>query len=395
MRPHFDELVIRLGSEDVLDKMPSAPALRPFSDEVVGFLNDLSAVLLRSASGYSDVVTFAFWCRRASVARMRESYLALDDRVGRGIVFHSTPSNVPVNFAFSLAAGLLAGNANIVRLPAKQFQQVEIITNAIDDLIRGSHAALAPYLCFVKYPPNQSVHDWFSSLCDTRVIWGGDETIREIRRSPLKPRANEIAFADRFSFSVIDADAWTSAENKDAVINDFYNDTYFSDQNACTAPRIVIWVGSGADEARQDFWARLNRLVHEKYTYMPVQAVGKFDAFCRLAADKPGVKLIADDTSLYRVELERLDPDIRRYAYNSGYFLEYEAASLDELLVMIDESCQTLSYYGCGDAVRAWIMDRVPHGIDRIVPLGRTMDFTLVWDGIDLIYALSRVVGYL
>ena len=31
-------------------------------------------------------------------------------------------------------------------------------------------------------------------------------------------------------------------------------------------------------------------------------------------------------------------------------------------------------------------------GIDRIVPVGKTMDFSLVWDGRDLINELSRVV---
>ena len=30
--------------------------------------------------------------------------------------------------------------------------------------------------------------------------------------------------------------------------------------------------------------------------------------------------------------------------------------------------------------------------VDRIVPMGRTMDFTLVWDGVDLIRTMSRAV---
>lgn len=39
-----------------------------------------------------------------------------------------------------------------------------------------------------------------------RVIWGGDATIKEIRRAALLPRATEITFADRYSLAVIDAD---------------------------------------------------------------------------------------------------------------------------------------------------------------------------------------------
>ena len=34
-----------------------------------------------------------------------------------------------------------------------------------------------------------------------------------------------------------------------------------------------------------------------------------------------------------------------------------------------------------------------PQGVDRFVPLGKSMDFTLVWDGYDLITTLSRIVN--
>ena len=33
-----------------------------------------------------------------------------------------------------------------------------------------------------------------------------------------------------------------------------------------------------------------------------------------------------------------------------------------------------------------------PAGVDRIVPIGRTMDFALVWDGVDLIRTMSRAI---
>ena len=34
--------------------------------------------------------------------------------------------------------------------------------------------------------------------------------------------------------------------------------------------------------------------------------------------------------------------------------------------------------------------DARPKGLDRAVPMGKSMDFTLVWDGYDLIRELSR-----
>ena len=31
-------------------------------------------------------------------------------------------------------------------------------------------------------------------------------------------------------------------------------------------------------------------------------------------------------------------------------------------------------------------------GVDRIVPIGRALDMSFIWDGKDLIYSLSRIV---
>ena len=36
-----------------------------------------------------------------------------------------------------------------------------------------------------------------------------------------------------------------------------------------------------------------------------------------------------------------------------------------------------------------------PAGIDRIVPMGKSMDFSLIWDGYDLIRQMSRRITIL
>jgi len=284
-----------------LHQLLSATPLKPFDDAVLDFFNSLSKRLV-SVREYSDVATFGFWCRRASLLKEKENYSSLDlgTRLGRGIIFHSTPSNVPVNFAYSFAAGLLAGNANIVRLPGKDFEQVTIITGAVKELMSGEHSDLAPYACFVKYPPDKTLHDFYSSVCDVRVIWGGDNTIAELRESPLKPKATELTFADRYSIAVIDALEYNLSEDKKKIAQDFYNDTYFSDQNACTSPRIVFWLGNENDinDAKELFWQNVGALANEKYDLAPVQAVGKLAAFyktvvCVLSYFKTGVCVLS------------------------------------------------------------------------------------------------------
>lgn len=395
MQLSSDKIAYSVGSAETAYAMPSAPAMTPFDDGVLDFLQALSEKL-RPHREYSDVATFAFWCRRAAMQREKLRYDDIDARLGRGVVFHIAPSNVPVNFAFSLVCGLLAGNANIVRMPSRPFAQVELIASAVGELLSDVYPHLAPYVCLVRYPADAEINDAFSQLCDVRVIWGGDGTVAQLRKSPLKPRACEICFADRYSMAVIDSDAYMASEGKEETARAFYNDTYFSDQNACTSPRIVFWTGNSCGEARKEFWRRLHTLVKRSYALSGVQSVGKLDAAYRAAVFTDVRVVPSPDMLLTRLEAGRLDSGLMDYKYNSGFFYEMEISSLADMLPLCGERCQTLSYFGIKkEDMAQFLRIARPRGIDRAVPLGKTMDFSLVWDGCDLIRTMSRRVEVL
>lgn len=392
MPQNFNELTYVVGTPETVEEMRSVPAMIPFSDKAVTFLNAVSAKLLKTGKAYSDVVTFAFWCRKAALLTEKAKYDTNELRLGRGIAFHSTPSNVPVNCAFSFAAGLLAGNPNIVRLPAKPYAQVDLICAAVKEAL-DEQPEMKPYVVFVKFPPVQEIADYFSSLCATRIVWGGDMTIAEMRKSPLPPRAKEITFADRHSILVLNADAVLKAENIDRLAQDFYNDTFFSDQNACTSPRIIVWTGKDKQAAKDKFWTAVHKLVADKYTLAPVQAVGKLAALYRAAADREVRLEPCADNFIYRVKVEKLDDKLPDLKYNSGFFFEYDAENLTEIVPVCTNKCQTMTYYGLDkDDIADFIRSAAPQGVDRAVPMGKSMDFTLVWDGYDLIREFSRIV---
>lgn len=380
-------------NEERFYAMMQAPALQPFAPEVISFLNKLSLRLLQVGRSYSDVITFAYWCRKAAVLSYAKEYKDAAKRLGRGIVFHIAPSNVPVNFAFSLAAGLLAGNKNIVRIPSKDFPQVRIICTEINNLL-SEYPDMLPYIYLVKYEKGKEYTSWISSRCNVRVIWGGDSTIAEIRKSLLAPRAFDVTFADRYSACIINSDYYLALDNKEQVALDFYNDTYFSDQNACTSPRIILWNGTHIEEAKRQFWMYLSELVDQRYNLAPVQAVGKWDALC-LAAMNNNCSLIKDDSGLniMRLKVKELSTDLLKYQYHSGFFFEYDLTQMDDIIPICQEKCQTLAYLGdMKEEIQTCLIKTGVPGVDRIVPLGRTMDFSLIWDGYDLIRTLSRII---
>ena len=118
------------------NKKPSSNILSPYNKNVCEFFNDLSRSLLnnKQASKYADIISYAFWCRKNNITKLKENFKDDHVRLGLGIVFHISPSNVPVNFAYSFSFGLLSGNANIVRVPSKLFPQVNIVCKVINNL---------------------------------------------------------------------------------------------------------------------------------------------------------------------------------------------------------------------------------------------------------------------
>ena len=394
MRPEFSALRFVIGSPEELERLAGAPAEEPFAPARVALLNEASRAILAdpASRAYPDVVTFAFWIRRANLEGMKRRFLREGTlRLGRGVVFHIAPSNVPVNYAYSFAAGFLLGNANLVRLPSKEFPQAEIVNRALRRALEGSEYQGTQL--FVRYPRSREINDYGSSICNVRVVWGGDATIRELRQSPLPPRAGEVTFADRASICVIDAE--TYRRDPSGIAEGFYNDTYLSDQNACTSPRLVCWMGEEAAvaEAREAFWRRLKEQVSRRYAFQPVQFVDKLTACCLAAAAVEGVRVLpSEDGEITRVELERLDPGIWACQGNSGFFYEYRLRDVLELAPLCDEKLQTVALLGDRSILLPLLKSGV-RGIDRVTAIGHTMDFDLIWDGYDLTEQLTREVS--
>ncbi len=383
-----------------LESIEKSECLEIFSNEVIIFLDVLSKALLRDSNirEFPDVATFAFFCRKANLLKLKKQYIDSDViRLGRGVVFHVAPSNVPVNFAYSLVSGLLSGNINIVKVPSKDFKQINLICKIISEIsFNEEFKKISNQIVLVKYDKNSTITKTLSSICDVRVIWGGDNTINHIRESLIPAKAFDITFVDRYSFCVINADEYLQEENKEKIAQGFYNDTYLFDQNACTAPHLVIWIGleDNIKKSKIVFWNLIEDLVIQKYKRIPsVVAVNKLTSFYSQAFDMNNIEIKkSKDNSLWRIQLSDLSNEIEKYKCTSGYFSECSIDSLSELNRIVNRKYQTMSYYGFKELeLTQFVSESKLRGIDRIVPIGRTLDFSIIWDGYDLIRSLSRL----
>lgn len=392
MQINSNDLEFLVGDMEILKRMPETPALPMFSEQAVDFLAALSKTLLKDkrTRQHVDVTSYAYWIRKASIESVKVKHRDYENRIGRGVAFHIAPSNVPVNFAVSMTSSVLAGNITLIRLSNKQFEQVDIITDAINSLLDNEFSVMKPYFCLVRYNHSDEITQELSNICDLRIIWGGNRTIETIRKATIPPRAIEMAFADRHSLAIINADEYLKQDPKE-VAKGFYTDTYYTDQNACSSPRLVVWLGEQVENARSLFWDTLSEVVIREYEMKPIQAVDKYTSMCMLGMKQKGQKLVSSDNYIVRVEVEELTKDLMDYKNGGGYFFEYTAKDISEIVPVLTKQCQTVSLLGIDKKViKELVFSSGVRGVDRIVPLGQTMGLEFIWDGYKMIEHMSR-----
>ncbi len=395
-----NDVIYLAGSEEVIVR----PVV-PFDQEVCEFLETLSKEILRDAAlkAYTDVVSFAFWIRKGNMQKQKELYEESNGlekcRIGKGLIFHIAPSNVPINFAYSFVFGLLAGNSNIVRVSSKNFPQAALLCKKVQEVMnREEYASIKQSNAIIKYERNKEITDYFSSVCDIRVIWGGDLTIEDIRKSPMKARSKEIVFADRYSFGIICPDAILEMSEKERghLAEQFYNDTYLMDQNACSTPHFILWKSDDADKvkkAQQYFWSSVYETA-KKYDLADIKASDKYTDLCLFAVRaEENCKVKRYGNLLYVVDLEKIPEEMTNLRGRFGMFYQCRIENLREIRAGITEKVQTVAVVGVNkQEIWNFVMENHLTGIDRIVPFGSTLDIGLVWDGYDLVSEMSRII---
>jgi hypothetical protein len=383
------------------DGLLSVQPISPYDELACDFLSSLSKALLsdEEAKPYPDVISFAYWCRKANIAKLKREFTEAHIRMGLGIVFHITPSNVPINFAFSYAFSLLAGNANIVRVPTKDFLQTTILCRAINQVLScKKYAKIAEMTTFLKYMYNDEITGDFSENCNARIIWGGDQAIKNIRKLSIPERSIEIAFTDRYSFCVIEGNSILDKDNDSLsrLASSFYNDIYLMDQNACSSPHLIVWLGKNEvnTKAKERFWERVYEEVASRYDLRPVKAVDKYMRFCEDVIERKNIaRFKKHGNYIYRIEMNSLAGDISAFRGKYGYIYEYSTNNLNSIAHIVNTKYQTLTYFGLD---KSQLLDFVVAnrllGIDRIVPIGSALDIGVIWDGYDIVRSLSRII---
>jgi hypothetical protein len=114
----------------------------------------------------------------------------------------------------------------------------------------------------------------------------------------------------------------------------------------------------------------------------------KYLKLCMDVCDKNEIgNIILYQNYLYRIQLKEIYSPIDIYRGEYGYFYEYDLNEIKDLKKYIISKCQTLTY--CGFDIRSFKENIL--FIDRIVPVGSSLDIDIIWDGYNLIERLSTI----
>jgi hypothetical protein len=364
-------------------------------DRIQQFLNALSRSILmdKEARNHPDLVTFGYFCRKANLARAVSDVPSAASRFGWGTVVHIAPSNIPLNFAFSFVMGLLAGNSNIIRLPSRHFPQTALCVALIDRLL--ADPLFAPIARGTRFVQTERDSDGLNKLIAEAaglVVWGGDATVRRFRALAKSPRCVEVYFPDRASSLLVNASGYLALSEADAQqsARRFFNDTFLVDQNACSSPTAVFWLGDNdaVASAKTRFWSLLAPILESEYTLDPMARINRSLDILRDVITVGHPLHLSTDHDIWRFD----DPGVLGLPLRFGTFLELEVKLATQVLPYLRPNEQTLTTLGIApeEVFRQLTAEGQIPGIDRIVPVGSALDISFNWDGKEILAILSR-----
>lgn len=376
----------------------------PFAALLLEFCSELSKRILNypGIRQFPDVLALGYWLRKSHLEAIKNRFEERLPRnavaIPRGMVFHIPPANVDTMFVYSWILSLLAGNANIVRLPTKSSQGSALLIDIIKELLNiSSFESINKSTYLIIYGHEEEITASCSAAADVRIIWGGDATVSQIRKIPLKLNGREMVFPDRFAFAALNSSRYLESKDDERVklALDFYNDVYWFDQCGCASSRMVVWIGTKeqAEQARKIFYELLQHTLKQKRYELPLGAILQKEIFIYDKALSLEMAPPERYTSALTVlRLKRFESSCREHC---GFGLLYDLSleRLDEVAGFISEKDQTLTYFGFQREELLHLIDKINgRGIDRIVPIGQALRFNSLWDGMDLLSELTRLV---
>jgi len=314
-----------------------------------------------------------------------------------GVIGHWPASNIEIQPVLSLVCALLGGNGCLLRVPSGL---VEITRRLLEKLQEvDPEGLLTRRIAAVSFDHARTdLMEAMAQSVDGAMIWGGEESVSQVRRLPFPHWARLLVFGPRVSAAAMDAKTWGNREDRSTWCRRIARDVWQFDQQACSSPQaLFLERGAGCDP--KAFVDDLKKAFEEENQAHPRRqiepslsaAISLTRALWLLGENgRAAVFPPSPDWTILLGEGPHMP--------NPTQGRTLSVLAVDDLLDVIskfDGTLQTLGL-GIGDSKREEVLARAAgrNGVDRIVKLGRMHVFGSPWDGTELIRPLVRLVRH-
>lgn len=314
-----------------------------------------------------------------------------------GVVGHWPAGNIEVQPILSLTCALLGGNSCIVRVPVGLAEPTRLIIDALAQADRDGIVMERIFLAHFDHA-RIDLHEAMARAVDGAMIWGGAESVTQVRALSFPHWARVVAFGPRVSVAAMDAGTWGDKSDRLSWCRRMARDVWQFDQQACSSPQ-TLFLEHNASCDPAEFVEDLKCAFEEENRAHPRAEIepSLTSAICRArsswlldnTANRGLFPQSPDWTILQGTGAEIPEP-------TQGRTLTVLLADdLMDVVSRFDGTVQTLGL-GMRDSNREQRLAEIAgrHGVDRIVRLGQMHVFSSPWDGMDLVRPMMRLVRY-
>jgi hypothetical protein len=382
------------SSHPAKEQVQAVFTLPPLSSRqavTLSFIQSLSDCLLKSqqSKAIPELIALGFWLRRTNISKMTTEQTTRFSKA-LGTVVHFTPANVDTMFVYSWVCSLLMGNNNIVRVASADSTAKNLLLDLLNSVMAmADYRDIAHRNLFINYHRESEFSATLSAQADSRVIWGGDESVNAIRALATKPRCRDISFADRYSAALINGDELNTEAKIRQLAGLLWKDTEPHGQQACSSPRVIFWLGDNT--LQEALFAQIDKLAIERE--LPINQLNNHLVTSQLIqSEGVGAKPFVQN-AICAIAVSSMSEKILNWHSGAGLFLVYQTESVEHLTMLVDEKLQTLVYWQVDkNSLLKLAQSPSIKGLDRIVPVGQALDFSPNWDGYELLGQLSRQI---
>ena len=156
-----------------------------------------------------------------------------------GVVGHWPAGNIEIQPLLSMSCALLGGNACLVRVPTGLVDATRVIMERLQEV--DTAGTITDRVLMITFEHERmDLQRAMAAAVDGAMIWGGADSVSQIRALPFPHWARVAVFGPRLSIAAMDGESWGSEADQAAWCQRIARDVWQFDQQACSSPQALF-----------------------------------------------------------------------------------------------------------------------------------------------------------